>query len=156
MALADTASAVVHLVFAGLWTGSVAFVTVGVLPLAHRGEMNAAPLAFVAGRLKTVTRVSALLLFATGGHLAGTRYTVGSLTGSPRGHLVLTMLALWFLLAALVEIGAKRLSEGANEEKVREPARRARLPMQAATITAILLLVVGGLLSGGLAGLGIA
>lgn len=153
MAIADAVSVVLHLVFAGIWTGSVVFVTVGVLPLAGRGDINAVPLAWMTGRLQTVSRASALLLFATGGHLAGTRYTAARLTGTSRGYLVLAMLALWFVLAALVEVGAKRLSAGTSQEKVREPARRAKRPMQAATVVAVLLLLVGGLLAGGLSGL---
>lgn len=155
MAIADAVSVVVHLMFAGVWTGSVVFVTLGVVPLAVEGEINAGPLEWIAGRLTTVSRASALLLFATGGHMAGTGYTVETLTGSPPGYLVLAMLALWFVLAALVEIGASRLTDGASRDKVREPARRARRPLQAAAVVAVALLLVGGLLAGGLAELGI-
>lgn len=156
MALADAVSVVTHLLFAGVWTGSVVFVTVGVLPLAVRGEINAGPLEWIAGRLTTVSRASALLLFVTGGHMAGTGYTVETLTGTTRGYLVLAMLGLWFVLAALVEVGASRLTDGASRDKVRNPAREARRPLQAATVAALALLVVGGLLAGGLAGLGVA
>lgn len=156
MAIADAVSVVTHLVFAGVWTGSVVFVTVGVLPLAVRGDINAGPLEQVADRLTTLSRASALLLFVTGGHLAGTGYTVETLTGTTRGFLVLAMLGLWFVLAALVEVGASRLTDGASREKVREPARAARRLFQAATVVAVALLVVGGLLAGGLAGLGVA
>lgn len=153
MPVADAVSIVTHLLLAGIWTGSVVFVTVAVLPLAARAELNAGPLASIADRLKTVSRVSALLLFVTGGHLAGTRYTAETLTGTDRGYLVLAMLALWFVLAALVEVGVARLTDGAGRDKVREPARNARLPLQAATVVSLLLLVVGGLLAGGLAAL---
>lgn len=155
MSLGDAASAVTHMVFAGIWTGSVVFVAVGVLPLAVRGDLNAGPLEWTAGRLKLISRASALALFVTGGHMAGTIYTVESLTGETRGHLVLAMLGLWLVLAALVEIGAARLTDGASRGKVREPARRALRPLQAAAVVAVLLLVVAGLLAGGLASLGV-
>lgn len=156
MSFIDAAAVVTHLVFAGLWTGGVAFVAVGVLPLATRGEINAGPLESIAGRLTTLSRVSALALFVTGGHMAANDYSVGTLTGSPRGHLVLTMLGLWLVLAALVEVGASRLTDGASRNKVREPARNARRLLQAATVVAVALLVVGGLLAGGLAFVGVA
>lgn len=147
MAPIETAVAVTHLLFAGLWTGSVVFLAVAVLPLATRGDLNAAPLASIADSTTTISRVSVLLLFLTGGHLAGTRYTVESLTGSLGGYLVLAMLALWLVLAALVEIGASRLSSGAEQAKVREPARAARRPIQLAAVVAVLLLMDGGLLT---------
>ncbi len=153
MALADAVSVVVHLLTAGIWTGSVIFLTISVLPLARAGDINAAPLAAITGRLTTVSRASALVLFLTGGHLAGTRYTVGTLTGSTPGYLVLTMLGLWLVLTALVEVGASRLTEGTSQSKVRQPAHDATRLFQAASVVAVLLLVVGGLLSGGLAGL---
>jgi hypothetical protein len=147
MAPIETAVAVTHLLFAGLWTGSVIFLAVAVLPLATRGDLNAAPLASIADSTTTISRLSALLLFLTGGHLAGTRYTVDSLTGSFGGYLVLAMLALWLVLAALVEIGASRLSDGTDQDKVREPARAARRPLQLAALVAALLLIDGGLLT---------
>jgi len=140
----------VHLLFAGVWTGSVVFVTWGVLPTARNGDANAAPLASIVGKLKVVSRASALVLLLSGGHLAGTLYTVDSLTGGSRGHLVLTMVALWFLLAALVEIGASKLSGGFDEMKVREPAREARPVLIAASVVACLLLLNGGVLAGGI------
>ena len=151
MALADALSNVVHLLFAGLWTGSVIFVTYAVLPAARAGDLNAAPLSSITGKLTTVSRVSSLLLFVTGGHMAGTGYTVESLTGSPRGHLVLTMVGLWLVLTALVEVGASRLTEGTEADKVRAPARNATRIMQAATVVSLLLLVVAGALAGNLA-----
>jgi len=148
MALADALSSVVHLLFAGFWTGSVIFVTYGVLPVARAGDINATPLSTITGKLTTVSRLSSVLLLLTGGHMAGTLYTVESLTGSPRGHLVLSMVALWLVLTALVEVGASRLTDGTEADKVRAPARNATRVMQAATVVAVLLLVVAGALAG--------
>lgn len=147
MASIDTVVVVTHLIFAGVWTGSVVFVALWVVPLAREGGLDAAPLGSLAGGLRRVSRISALVLFLTGGHLAGTRYTVDSLIGSTGGWLVLCMLVLWLLLIALVEVGVGRLADGAAERKVREPARAARGPLLAAAAVAVALLVDGGLLT---------
>jgi len=148
MSLVNAGVYVVHLLFAALWTGSVLFVAWAVLPLARDGDLNAAPLDAVAGKLKTVSRASAAVLFLTGGHMAAAAagYTVESLTGSSRGHLVLTMILLWFLLAGLVEVGGSKLTEGTKQNKVREPARNASRFLQGSAVVAVLLLVDAGLI----------
>ncbi|WP_436935314.1 hypothetical protein [Halovenus marina] len=138
---------VLHSLFAGLWTGSVVFVTLTVLPLAREGDLTAAALERITGKLKTVSRTSALVLFLTGSHMAAQRYTGESLTGTDGGNLVLAMVLFWFLLAATVEMGAKRLADGTGRDKVREPAREARQLFLAASILALGLLTVAGLLS---------
>ncbi len=149
MALADAVSATIHVAFAGLWTGSVLFVTWAVLPLAGDGRLNAKPLAALTGKLRTVSRASAVLLLLTGGHMAASGYTVDSLTGTSRGHAVLGMLALWFALAALVEIGAGKLTDGTEADKVRTPAANAKPYLQAGAVVSILLLLDAGLLASG-------
>jgi putative copper export protein len=149
MTVLDSVMAVLHLVFAGAWTGSVVFVAWGVLPKALDGDLGPDALDFVAGRLTWLSRTSAVVLFVSGGHLAGTRYTVESLTGSTRGYLVLAMLGLWLVLAALVEVGSSRLTEETSRGKVRSPARTARPVYLAAAAVAVLLLVDAGLLMGG-------
>lgn len=149
MAVIDTVMASAHLLFAGLWTGSVLFAAYAVIPTAASGDINAGPLDTIVGKLTTVSRASALFLLLSGGHLAGTRYTTESLFGSPRGHLVLAMVALWFVLAALVEIGASKMRDGLDEQKVRSPARDAQTLFTAAAVVALLLLVDAGLLLGG-------
>ncbi|QLH83470.1 CopD family protein [Halosimplex pelagicum] len=149
MSALDTAMYVLHLVFGGVWTGSVVFVTFGVLPTAQDGTANAEPLRAIVERLRWVSRASALVLLASGGHMAGTLYTVERLTGQPRGHLVLTMVALWFVLAGLVEVGSSKLADGFGRKKVRQPAREVRPFFLAASVVAALLLVVGGVLASG-------
>lgn len=146
MAIFDTIAAVVHLIFAGLWTGSVLFFVGAVLPLAREGELNAAPLSALTDRLTWITRISALLLLLTGGHIAAQRYTAETLTAGPGGHLVLTMVALWAVLAAVVEIGASRLQDGFARQKVREPARDNRYLYLFAAVVAVALLVDAGML----------
>ena len=142
----DTVAYTIHTGFAAIWAGSVLFVTAAVLPLAMDADVSPAAFGSVVTRLQWVTRISAVLLFATGGHLAGTRYTAGTLTGTPRGYLVLAMLTLWLLLAAVVEIGSARAQRGIDQEKIREPAREARPFYLAGALFAVGLLVVAGLL----------
>ena len=136
----------VHTAFAALWSGSVLFVVAAVLPLAMDADVSPEAFGSVVLKLQWVTRVSALLMLLTGGHLAGTGYTVDSLTGSPRGYLVLTMVALWLGLAATVEIGSARAQRGVDDRKIREPARDARPFYLTAAVLAVGLLVVSGLL----------
>ena len=142
----DTAMYTIHTAFAALWSGSVLFVVAAVLPLAMDGELEPDAFGSVVSKLRWVTRVSALLMLVSGGHLAGTGYTVGSLTGTTRGYLVLVMVALWLGLAAAVEIGSARAQRGIDERKIREPARNARPFYLGASLLAVGLLVVSGLL----------
>lgn len=141
MSLVEAGVNATHLLFAALWVGSVLFVTLAVLPLARDGAVDAAPLTTLTGRLRWISRGSALASFVTGGHLAGTRYTVDRLLGTGEGALVVAMIALWFALAALVEIGGKRLLEGFEDRKVREPARAARPHFLAASAVGVALFV---------------
>ena len=143
----EVAAWVTHSVFAGLWTGSVLFLTFAVLPLARDGTMKAGPLASITGKLTTVSRVSALLLLITGGHMAAQRYTSETLVETQAGWLVLSMVALWFLLMAVVEVGSKKVTAGTDQGKLREPARNARPFFLAASVLALLLLVNAGLIS---------
>ncbi|PSP28716.1 hypothetical protein BRC65_01650 [Halobacteriales archaeon QH_2_65_14] len=143
----EVASYTIHSVFAGLWTGSVLFVTLSVLPLARDGNLNAAPLDAVGNRLTTISRFSAVVLFLTGSHMAGVRHTGETLFETEGGWLVLAMIGFWLALMATVEIGAKKLRDGTERDKVREPARNARAFFLAASLFALLLLVTAGLLS---------
>ena len=145
----DTVVYTTHMLFAALWTGGVVLFVAGVLPAGVSGDIRPDPLAAVTGRLTTLSRASALVLFLTGGHMAGTRYTVESLTGTPRGYLVLAMVALWLVLAALVEVGGSRMRDGLGAGKVRTPAREARPFYRAGAVVAVGLLVIAGLLVAG-------
>lgn len=147
MSLLDALMNGIHLGFAGLWVGSVIFLTVAILPLAREGAFDAAPLETVIYRLQWISRLSVLFLFASGGHLAGTRYTADSLFASPQGYLVLLMIGLWFVLALLVELGSKRLANGFADRKVRQPATEARPYFLAASLVGVLLFVDAAFLS---------
>lgn len=150
----DATMRTVHLLFAAVWVGSVVYVTLGVLPLARDGDLNAAPIDRMAGTLTTVSRASSVVLLLTGGHMAGQGYTVGggdgfSLFGSTQGHLVLTMVALWLVLTGLVEVGTSRLTDGTRQKKVREPARAALPLFRGASLVGLLLVVDAGLVTTG-------
>lgn len=130
MAIADLVTATIHVLFAGLWTGSVMFVALAGLPA---GGVD---------RLRLLSRTSALVLLLTGGHLAAARYGGGALTGTARGWAVIAMVVLWLALGGLVEVAASRHEDGG-------PAAAAPL-FRAGGAVAALLLVDAGLLAGGL------
>ena len=142
----------IHLLFAGLWTGSVLFVTWAILPLAGNGDLNATPLESVAGKLKLVSRVSAVLLLLTGLRMAmlGNYTSTDVLFGTTNGYLVVTMVVLWFVLMGLLEVGAGKLTDGTGKKKVREPAKEAKPFLYGASVVALLLLLNSGVLAGGL------
>ena len=143
-----SASAVaIHLIFSAAWIGAIVFFTLGILPLAREGTINAGVLRPVVSTLQMVVRVSAVFILASGGYLAGARYTVDRLLETGEGHLVITMIALWFVLAALSEYGCKKIANGLQGQKVREPAHHATNIFRVASLTGILLFVNGALLS---------
>ena len=146
MALVDTLSLAVHMVVAATFVGGIIFFAGGVLPRAKDGTLNAKPLAAVTRSLRRYSRVGALLLFVTGSHLAGSLYTVERLTGSGDGHLVLSMIALWLVTTGLVEVGAGKLVDGADQMKVRSPAREANWFLKGAAVAGSLAFVVAALL----------
>ncbi|MFD1588557.1 CopD family protein [Halorientalis brevis] len=148
MAIDVTIGFVIHMLFAAIWTGAVIFMTYGVIPVARAGNIDTDPFADITSRLLTLSRLSALIMFLTGGHLAAQLYTVETLLEPPRGHLVLTMLALWLIMAGLVEVGTKKISAGLRERKVRTPAEKSRPFFLGATVVALALLLVAGLLIG--------
>lgn len=155
MMIVESTVYVLHWLFAALWTGSVLFVAIAVVPAARDGAFGPEAFRAVVGRLRWITRVSALITLLTGGHMAGTIYTVDTLTGTGRGHLVLAMVVLWLVLAAFVEIGTARAVRSLDQGKKREPARSAKPFYYAGAVASIGLLVVAGLLgvarfSGGL------
>ncbi|MEF8882413.1 MAG: transporter [Halapricum sp.] len=142
----------IHVLFAGIWTGSVVFVTWAVLPAARDGNLNAEPLSAITGRLRSLSRISALLLALTGVRMAMVlphEYTsTDVLFGTNRGYLLVAMIGFWLVLMGLIEVGASRLADGTSQRKVREPARNARPFFLGATLVAVLLLVDAGLLLG--------
>lgn len=149
----DVTAYVLHSVFAGLWTGSVLFLGYGVLPAARDGGLDAASLHAVAGKLKRISRISAVVLLGTGVYMVLARYPSTQLLESTDGYLVVSMLVLWVLLMGAVEMGAARLTSGTGRDKVREPARESRSAFLVAVVLALLLLANAGLLSASKVGL---
>lgn len=147
MSIIDAVMWSVHVGFAVLWTGSVLFVALAVVPPAIRGDIGGDALAAVVGRLRWITRIAALAFLASGGHMAGTLYTVETLTGTGRGHLVLTMLALWFVITGLVEVASGKLLDGVDAGKLREPARDAKPFFYGAAGLSVGLILTAGLLA---------
>lgn len=149
MTVVDSVMQVVHVLFAGLWTGSVLFVVGAVLPASAAGSISSAAMETISTRLSWLTRISAVVFVATGGHLAGTGYTAESLIGTGRGQLVVAMLVLWLVLTGLVEIGCKRLGGSAAAANVDTAVDTTRPVFLAAGGVALLLLVDAGLLAAG-------
>ncbi|MFQ3293675.1 MAG: putative membrane protein [Halobacteriales archaeon] len=141
MSLGTSIAVGVHLLVAAGWTGSVGFVTLAVLPLARKGGLNATPLERMIDRLRFTSRLGAVLMLLSGGYLAGEEFTIERLTETGEGHLVIAMIVLWFLLTALVEIGAGRILEDVQQKKVRAPTKQYRRWFEAATVVAALLFV---------------
>lgn len=136
-----TAIRTVHLVFAATWVGSVLFVTFGVLPVARDGDLDADPTRRIVVRLTNVSRICALVLLVTGGHMAATAYGVDGLTGSTAGYLVVVMVVLWLALTGIVEVAAARITDELREKMVRTPAKDFLPWFYAASAVAVLLLL---------------
>lgn len=146
---------VLHNLFAAVWVGSVLFVAIAVLPLARDGTLGPDPLETIVDRLRFLTRVSAFFLLATGAHLAfawyvGDGYDVSPLLETGQGHLVLTMIVLWLALAGVVEVGSSRILDGLDRNLHRQPVSDALPFFRVAAVLAVLVILVGGLLSSGL------
>ncbi|WP_152040442.1 transporter [Salinigranum salinum] len=144
MALVDTVLATIHLLIGALWVGSVVFFAGVVLPTARAGGMDAAPLESMVASLTRWSRAAALVMLVTGGHLAATGYTVGTLASTTSGNLVVAMVVLWLALTGLVEVGGSRLRDGVERKKVREPAATALGFYRAGAVVGLLLFVTAG------------
>ena len=148
MAVALTAAYVVHAVFAALWTGGIVFVAYAVLPVGLSGDIDPDVLERAVGKLSVLTRTAALVLPITGGYQIWRLYwPPEALVAGPRGHLVLTMVALWVVTTGLVEVAGARMRDGLDQRKVRTPAAAGRPFLLAASAGAVLLLVTAGLLA---------
>lgn len=139
----DAAVRTTHAVFAALWVGATVYVTFAVLPALRDGDGTAGFVDRLSSRFTVVSVASAAILFLTGGHLAGTMYTFDGLVGTTRGNLVLAMTALWLVLAGVLHVGTKRLDDGIDEGKIREPATAARPWYIAGSLLGVALLVIG-------------
>ncbi len=144
MALVNAVMWSLHVGFAVLWTGSVLFVTLAIVPPATRGDVGRELLSAVVSRLRWITRIGALVFVATGGHMAGQLYTAETLFGTGRGHLVLTMLALWFVITGLVEVGSGKATADGDVAKTVADAKPF---LYAAAALSVGLVITAGLLA---------
>jgi len=137
-----------HVGFAVLWTGSVLFVALAVVPLATREGIAGAALSAIVDRLTWITRIAALAFLASGGYMAQTLYTAESLTGTGRGHLVLAMLTLWVFTTGLIEAGSGRLTDELTTARVDAAAHSVRgFFYGAAALSVGLILTAGALIT---------
>lgn len=145
MMIADVVM-IVHTMFAAIWTGSTLLVAGAIVPATRRELLSEEAITLIARRFWYLTITSALLLFFSGGHLAGTRYTVETLQSTGRGHLVLTMVGLWFVLTVVLYLGFRQLTRISQEKSMATAATAARPWFLGASAVSIALLVVAGLL----------
>jgi hypothetical protein len=112
MTLIETAVYATHMVFAGLLTGSVLFAALTFPGIAT--NVSTSVRESLAGTLRNVSRASAVLLLLTGGYMLtlGGYTDSGVLTGTARGHAVLGMVVLWFLLTGVTEVAGSRMASG--------------------------------------------
>lgn len=143
MTLIDVVMRILHTVFAGIWAGGTLFMAFLVIPAAQKGHLGTDGLGWLTQRFSRFSMLSSLVLFITGGHLAGTGYTFELLGGSPRGHLVLTMVALWFVLTGLSHAASSRLTRHLDDGAMRAAAAYATW-FYAAGVVAVGLLIVAG------------
>jgi uncharacterized membrane protein len=136
----------IHTMFAALWTGGTLVVAGAVIPAARNESLSAEGVTLVAKRFGYLTVASVLLLLFSGGHLAGTLYTVETLQSTGRGHLVLAMVGLWLVLAIVLFVGFRRLTDARSELSAVTAATNARPWFLGASVVSIALLVVAGLL----------
>ncbi|WP_458187274.1 CopD family protein [Haladaptatus sp. NG-WS-4] len=143
MTLLDATMQILHTLFAGVWAGFTLFMAALVLPAAKKGHLGSDALGWMTGRFSRFSMLSALVLFVTGGHLAGTGYTFEYLLNQPRGHLILTMVALWFVLAGLSHLASSRLTKRLDAGAKQAATANATL-FHAAGLVAVGLLLVAG------------
>ncbi|WP_277554055.1 copper resistance protein CopD [Halobaculum limi] len=161
-----TLSYVAHVVAGGLWTGSVAYAAVTVVPAAREGDLAAAAFGRSVDWLLQTTRWTGVILPLTGGYQIWELYPLARLLGTTRGHLILGMLALWGVMNGILELGIYRLraADGTamgfarhaitrfgldDDAEARRLAGVVRPYVLVATVLGVLLLVDAALLASG-------
>ncbi len=132
-----------HQLFAAVWVGATVYITVAVLPALRDGGGSTEFVERLSSRFTVLSITSVVVLLLTGGHLAGTMYTFDSLVETTRGNLVLSMTALWFVLAGVLHAGTKKLDAGVSEGRLREPASEAYPWFVLGSLLGVALLVNG-------------
>lgn len=164
MSLTLAASYVLHVTAGLLWAGMTVYVAAAVLPAARRGALGERAFGRQVDALLQTTRVTGVVLPATGLYQVWRLYPPARLLGTTEGALVLSMVALWGLLNGAIEAGAFRMRRTAGPFSLRryfferfprtfEDAPTARVAavgwryIAAAAVFAVLLVVDAGLLA---------
>lgn len=155
-----TVSVVAHVVSAAVWTGGLVYAAVVGLPAAADSRDS-----FVrqTDGLLQLTRLTGVVLPATGLYQVWVAYPLPALVGTPRGHLVVVMALLWGLANGAVELGVLRIRRAVGTVSLvtyfaerfdppadADPERMARLGrpyVRAAAVGGVLLLADAGLLA---------
>lgn len=135
MTVLDVTIRIIHTLFAGVWTGWTVFMAALVVPAARNGKLGADGLRWMTQQFSRFTSLASVILLLTGGLMAGTLYTTESLPGSSRGHLVLTMVVLWFVLTGLSHVGSSRVKKNLDSG-VPQAAKSATTLFYAAAVVA--------------------
>lgn len=147
MALIDTAFSMLHVLFAGLWTGATVFFAWRVHPLLVDGDIGVQPTMAITSGLRWLTRIGAVVFVVTGGHMAATGYGDGRLFSDPMGHAVLGMLALWLVVTGLVEVSMGTIQDELDAGKIQTAGRESQTLVRAAATFSVVLLLLGGYLA---------
>lgn len=151
MSYVDAGMIAIHLVFAALWIGAVAYMALAILPLARDGGLDGEPLDYLVGKVLWISRIGALAMLITGSHLMGTGgyFDMEHLLETTQGLAVVAMVVLWLALIVVVEIAGRRIRSGLGANLVREPARDGLTWFYVATAIGVLLFIDGALLTSG-------
>ncbi len=145
MTLANVTMRILHTVFAGVWAGWTVGMAALVVPAARNGHIGEDGLRWLTTQFSRFSSLSSLVMLLTGGFLAQKLYPGSSLTGSSRGHLVLTMVVLWFVLTGLAHMSSARVTKNL-EDSAKSAAKKATTWFYAAGVVAVCLLIVAGAL----------
>jgi uncharacterized membrane protein len=143
MTFLDVTMRIIHTLFAGVWAGWTVFMAALVVPAARNGKLGADGLRWMTQQFSRFSSLSSLVLLLTGGFMAGNLYTGETLISGSRGHLVLTMVVLWFVLTGLSHMGSSRLKKNLSDG-VPQAAKAATTLFYVAGVVALALLVVAG------------
>ncbi|GKZ15972.1 CopD family protein [Haladaptatus sp. T7] len=143
MTLIDVTMRIVHTLFAGVWAGWTVFMAALVVPAARDGKLGADGIRWMTQQFTRFSSLSSVVLLLTGGFMAGDLYTTETLTGSSRGHLVLTMVVLWLALSGLSHMAGSRLKKNLDAG-AKQAAAGATTLFYVAGVVALGLLVVAG------------
>lgn len=108
-------SYIFHVLAASGWTGSVLYVVVAVVPVARRGDLTHDGFVTTVDGLLQLTRLTGVVLPATGLYQIYRLYPLDRLVGSQTGWLVVSMAGLWTLTNGLVEMGVLRMRRATGD-----------------------------------------